>query len=741
MEEEEQDLSYKLRGEKSLPSAILLSKWSPRMDVIALALEDGSVVLQRLSWDSVWSVDPGDTPVNALSWRPDGKVLAIGYSDGVLIEVSIEKGEMLQKLKLGSSKITVLTWIEAPPPATMPPSSSVLLNKSNTSYKDNSVRFLPPLPLIENDEMSDDEEDNVTHKESVPSSKYISHLSSMTLLLAGDECGHIHIVIDGVLHITSLSLLSEGMTVSSIISLKMSHNFCTLAAVSCNENNTLFYNLVDTSLLANKVNELHFVAVKYNHVLSVMAYVGDVIRAMTDAWEDGLLTVDKKMERYAKTLPSCLQLMDEYIILLACGQARAELKSFLVDELTAKGVKKIGLSIEMSYKSLRRYTINHLNKAIEALNFHLHDLFGVSGWDNVFGCIGLSTETLQGCMQVLGSFALKAQEFLYVTDESLQNLKIFFIWLYTIIIKLAGEPAPTPPIEEGPTPEELQMIIDFLRKRLKPVHSEGHGQAFSLDLVGQYLLSKNLSVVEEPSQTIWDKILSDTASLTREVAPWLIKSQTNKSIMQLYQSLQSSVNKAFNSTKEAMQSLFVQKTSLKLFDYNSNLSSRMKSLVTLYSNDTGSSSCLFPINEHQIATLEHDQDSEVKYGSFFVQCTSENEEERTEKYHIYDMSVYNGDTLSLLLYNGASYMVAQLPMAAVSTVTLNLIGCEVLQDSIQMLSGVDIGRELAQGTSLGRFQAKSLEVSGSRKLAAVVSIGGRRVQLFDVDAEQDDEDI
>ena len=43
MEEEEQELSYKLRGEKSLPSAILLSKWSPRMDVIALALEDGSV--------------------------------------------------------------------------------------------------------------------------------------------------------------------------------------------------------------------------------------------------------------------------------------------------------------------------------------------------------------------------------------------------------------------------------------------------------------------------------------------------------------------------------------------------------------------------------------------------------------------------------------------------------------------------------------------------------------------------
>ena len=35
-------------------------------------------------------------------------------------------------------------------------------------------------------------------------------------------------------------------------------------------------------------------------------------------------------------------------------------------------------------------------------------------------------------------------------------------------------------------------------------------------------------------------------------------------------------------------------------------------------------------------------------------------------------------------------------------------------------NGDDIGRELVQVTSLGRFQAKSIEVSGTRKLAAIV---------------------
>ena len=53
-------------------------------------------------------------------------------------------------------------------------------------------------------------------------------------------------------------------------------------------------------MLADKASELHFVAMKHHQVISVVEYIGDVFRAMTDSWEDSLLTVDKKMEEYAK---------------------------------------------------------------------------------------------------------------------------------------------------------------------------------------------------------------------------------------------------------------------------------------------------------------------------------------------------------------------------------------------------------------------------------------------------------
>ena len=84
-------------------------------------------------------------------------------------------------------------------------------------------------------------------------------------------------------------------------------------------------------------------------------------------------------------------------------------------------------------------------------------------------------------------------------------------------------------------------------------------------------------------------------------------------------------------------------------------------------------------------------------------------------------------------------MVAQLPIATVTMATSqNLAGQEVLQDVIEMYviviiadtvchnvpflrsNGDDVGRELVQVTSLGRFQAKSIEVSGTRKLAVIV---------------------
>lgn len=46
----------------------------------------GEVSLHRLNWQRVWSLQPSDVDytVSGMAWRPDGKVIAIGYSNGSL---------------------------------------------------------------------------------------------------------------------------------------------------------------------------------------------------------------------------------------------------------------------------------------------------------------------------------------------------------------------------------------------------------------------------------------------------------------------------------------------------------------------------------------------------------------------------------------------------------------------------------------------------------------------------------
>lgn len=87
-----QVLHYRQRLEKSTGGEVKLMEWSPTMDLLAVAMADHSVrslvvccnqlfhscfrvkvVLNRLSWQRVWTIPSATTLVTAITWRPDGR--------------------------------------------------------------------------------------------------------------------------------------------------------------------------------------------------------------------------------------------------------------------------------------------------------------------------------------------------------------------------------------------------------------------------------------------------------------------------------------------------------------------------------------------------------------------------------------------------------------------------------------------------------------------------------------------
>lgn len=80
--------SFRQLEQRYISAEVSHMEWNPTLDLIALASVTGEIFLHRLSWQKVWSIPyPGSkeefSPVTAMSWRPDGKILAYAYSDGL----------------------------------------------------------------------------------------------------------------------------------------------------------------------------------------------------------------------------------------------------------------------------------------------------------------------------------------------------------------------------------------------------------------------------------------------------------------------------------------------------------------------------------------------------------------------------------------------------------------------------------------------------------------------------------
>ncbi|EFJ52439.1 hypothetical protein VOLCADRAFT_86521 [Volvox carteri f. nagariensis] len=111
------------------------------MDLLALVSDDGQLGVHRLEWQKLWVACP-DTPITALCWRPDGKVLATGHRHGAVSLYNVEACELFRTLRAPlAAPVCHLSWVQglAPNPATATPTLHL-------AYRYRHTRFFPAPP-------------------------------------------------------------------------------------------------------------------------------------------------------------------------------------------------------------------------------------------------------------------------------------------------------------------------------------------------------------------------------------------------------------------------------------------------------------------------------------------------------------------------------------------------------------------------------------------------------------------
>lgn len=336
-----EEKSFRQLEDVGCPAEILSMKWSPEKDLIAIVTEDGDVWLNRLSWQRVWTKHSSEYKAISLAWRPDGKVLALGFDQCKVQLVNVENSECLHQYDV-ESKPEILEWV-----ATKRPESSNL-SGSVRIFTENDESFLPPLPNLPNGGSTAFSQEKSRDAPWDP--KRLKELAgTLSFLVIGDESGGVTLLGHGMLPVCKVNVRSfcDRSLYCRILSASLEANIQFLSVVVQSSSSEDFSDgsvtilTFDTTLYSSRSHELEVLSLKYGRISSLLSYFQDTFQAMSDAWEDILLEVDSRLEKYAESLGPNTSVPEEFLALFTCGTASPELQAFLVHNLTEKGLSSV----------------------------------------------------------------------------------------------------------------------------------------------------------------------------------------------------------------------------------------------------------------------------------------------------------------------------------------------------------------------------------------------------------------
>ncbi|KAL3864613.1 hypothetical protein ACJMK2_006278 [Sinanodonta woodiana] len=538
--------TYKQVEEKHVSVEVEEMLWSPKFDLVAVSNVQGEVVLHRLSWQKVWvkSSPSENVKVKAMAWRSDGKVLAVGYSNGHVNLCYIENAEILHTFEV-KGEITCMEWI-----AEMCPE-----NMNNTSYpEDSNETYLAHLQPL-NKSYGTLSKGNI--EEVVEDGKKLKDQEELNLLLLGNSQKEIHVYAYGIFPVANITITDhDGLELKKMCSVMLSHDLSCLVVfleMSKEENQVLEFHIVklQTALLASRYKELRLLALKYGHISTLLGYLNSTIQQMSEAWEDILMEMDSKLRKFAeeKKRSGAGTVSNDFLELLLFGTPSTELQAFLLHELTNKSLKKLGHSIETSYSNIQKLVVKHLQSVAQAILYHLSDLNGMSMWYEKFGVLGLDLSRMQEAVMVAGSFVLKTSELQQVIDGSIKNFKAFFRWLYVVILRLSDEKPP--PELSKMTQHDINFVAEFLKDNFTHFSAQEEDSidflhkdkkpGFKMEKVGQYLKKEDLSYPPELSGNPWIQYLQGSSHVNDSTV--LYPTEKNKSLVQLQEKLEEVINK------------------------------------------------------------------------------------------------------------------------------------------------------------------------------------------------------
>nr|XP_023028026.1 anaphase-promoting complex subunit 4-like [Leptinotarsa decemlineata] len=714
--------------EKSVANEINSMVWSDRMDLVAFSNVKGEVALHRLSWTKAWNLNPPkeNVEVKAIAWRPDGKILAVGYSSGEVLLISVENKKTLN-VKDASSEITCITWVQEKGETT---------DKDNFTIQDDGkmdyMKYIDLSKLYLKDPISSSTMDSPSSTEEAKETNFLQEQTEFNLLLIGTKNGFIHIRIFGCFTCCILNVNEYLGRSCSIEGIHVSEDISKIFVTVKDSDLNIKIVLINANILKTHTRELFSIAIKYVKLLDIVSYLTNTITNITETWESFLLEIDHKLSKYAKKVPEGGVTAD-FLDLLTFGICSPELQEFLMTDLTKKGLEKFGQTVEMSYANIQRLLLKNVSKFGQNVSYHLAELRGMSRLEDRYEVLGLSEHQVTEAIQSSGAFLLKSGEMQQIINHSVVNYKAFFRWLYGAILFLMDETIPSEIHKMAQ--QDLAYITEFLQNFDNIGNKDGNNKkGFVMERLGQYLVDAPLTLTPNMEGNDWTTFLNENECVGNH--PSIFKYYANTSLIQQFKDLAVKITNIFDSPKGILPNQFRHVHTFDCFNFKQNM-------LRITSVNVNKEMVLFGILEpfchlHLLQIHVTEERCLARCGKFYFTDLTE---ESDQMYQILDVSFYSINILSLLIQDIHGYKTAtllQLPLPpALEKLTEIDINVALNRAVLSNTNGSTFVPKLFKNVDMA---ASSFAVSGNRRVGIVLSENKRKVKLFEMEAEDEDEE-
>lgn len=324
----------RLNHSKNIGYKVEIMKWSNRMDLLALSNDKGEVIVQRMNFQKIWTHPPPiDTAhVRGIDWRPDEKIIAVGYSTGLVVLLDIENQHVINSIKLDGD-IACMGWTQN----TREISNStdvdnklvgsvvnwgVIVTLFNFFIQNAHDTYLPQLPSFN------------SLSSTAPKTDYNAYDSYskkiLNILIVGLTSGVVHTSVFGVLPCGRIDVAAQTqlpLKEFRMIEAKMSSDFKEVY-VCIKLGSFLKLIVFENEMFPIYLDPLLNLATKHGYILNTMAYIEEIIQCISEAWETALLEMDNKLTKYANAQPPGTVSAD-FLELLMMGFPSESLEEFL----------------------------------------------------------------------------------------------------------------------------------------------------------------------------------------------------------------------------------------------------------------------------------------------------------------------------------------------------------------------------------------------------------------------------